>query len=69
MKKSLFILLLIISTTAIAQETNTSTPQQKIEAIIGKLVVENASLLSTVDNLNKQIVDLKKQLEIKKESK
>ncbi len=43
--------------------------QQKVEAIIGKLILENVTLSSTVENLNKQIADLKKQLADKEKDK
>lgn len=52
--------LLFTSTALLAQDA-----QQRIETTLGKLVIENATLASTIENLNKQIADLKKQLEDK----
>lgn len=58
--KKLILIFLIFCTPCYAQEA-----QQRIEITLGKLIIENATLASTVENLNKQIADLKKQLEDK----
>lgn len=59
--KKLILILCLISSACFAQDTT----QQRIETIIGKLIIENANLTSTIDNLNKQIADLKRKLEEK----
>lgn len=59
--KKLVLIFLLFSSYAFAQE-NSAAIQNKIEMTVGKLVVENAALTITVENLQKQILDLKKQL-------
>ncbi len=60
MKKFILLFCLISTSSCFSEEI---TPQQRVESTLGKLIIENANLASTVDNLNKQIGDLKKQLE------
>jgi len=62
--KYLIVVLCLISTSCFAQET-----QQRIEITLGKLIIENATLASNVENLNKQVADLKKQLADKDKDK
>lgn len=64
--KYLLIALCLISTSCFAEETL----QQRLEIMIGKLVIENLDLATKIENLNKINIDLKKQLEDKnKENK
>jgi cell division protein FtsB len=60
--KTLILILCLVSTSCLAQDM---TAQQRVESTLGKLIIENANLASTNDALNKQIVDLKKQIEDK----
>lgn len=67
MKKLILIALLFIPTFAYAQQK--SIIQTQIEGFIGASVVENLSLKIKIDEQDKQIEALKKQIEDSKEKK
>lgn len=55
--------MMLLTSTAMAQDaTPVLSPQQRIESILGQLMVQNAELSTRVEVLTKQVADLSKQV-------
>lgn len=69
MIKKLLILILLISPTYAQQQQNKTPIQQRLEATIGSLIVENTSLGIKIEELQQKIKELEDRKNVGQNSK
>jgi hypothetical protein len=69
MRKFLVVAICLVAAPAFAQDAPPPSAQQRVEATIGSLVVQNADLTNRVEMLTRQVADLTKKLAAKEPPK